>query len=379
MTAKLRLCALGDISFEGPSADRPSVDRIGALAPQLRESDLTIANLECVLARTGRGLAGKCTLRGSPDWAPVLRDAGIGLVTLANNHIMDYGPEGLEQTLDALRLAGIRYVGAGRNRREAHAPLVMEIAGRRVAFLGRSAVIVSAPTYATDDAPGVAFLDEEETVEAIRSARGIADLVVLLVHWGIEEYSYPTPSQRRLARRFVEAGADAVLGHHPHVLQGFELVGNAPVVYSLGNFAFDEFEWSYAAPDGSVSRQLSPLSEENRKGAIATVEWNGQGAPQVAMAFTRIAADGRVVPDADPARAQEMDRLSARLHGLWYPARWRLYSLQREWQLRLGERMSLRYIVTRLHKVRPRHIVEALTSLRRSARIVTERSSNPYE
>jgi hypothetical protein len=381
--APLRISAVGDISFEGPEADSPSLECFADVADRLRQADLAVANLECALTGTGRdGIPGKCTLRGSPAWAQVLMEAGVGLVTLANNHVMDFCREGLFETMEALRQAGIGFVGAGRNRDEACAPLILDIAQRRVAFLARSAVIVSAPTYAAENVPGVAFLDVDETLDAIRACRSRADLVILLVHWGIEEYSYPSLAQRTLAKRFVEAGAQLILGHHPHVLQGVERIGTGVAVYSMGNFAFDEFEWSYALPDGKLSPQLASLSRENRNGVIATFEWargRASAAPIVTTAFTRIGQRTKLLVDDDPAREEKWRTLCAGLGRRFYGVWWRWYALRREWALRLGEHASPMKVLGNLHRMRWRHIARAFTALLRSLRIVTEKTTNPYE
>ena len=379
MTAPLRLSAVGDISFEGSESDSPSVECFADVTRHFRQSDLVVGNLECALIEKGDPIAGKCTLRGSPGWAAVMGSAGIDLVSLANNHLMDYGSSGLFSTIDALARAGIRYVGAGRNRREACSPIFVDVAGRRLAFLGRTAVIVSSPSYASNDSPGVAFLDREETAATIKSCRSEADLVIHLIHWGVEEYSYPSPTQRQLARQLVDAGVDVILGHHPHVLQGFEYCGQTLIAYSLGNFVFNEFEWAYVLPDGGLSRQDSPLSMENRRGLIARLHWAEVERPTLSAVYTRLDPQGRPNVDTEPAREADMKVLSAgirrRVYGLW----WQWYALRREWDLRLGQQMSLRKIITNLHRLRPRHLISVFDSLRRSARIVSEKTTNPYE
>ena len=381
--ASLRISAIGDVSFEGPEADSPSLERFTDVADRLRHADLVVGNLECALTAVERGgIPGKCTLRGSPDWAQVLKQAGVGLVTLANNHVMDFGPEGLFATIEALRRAGVRFVGAGRTRDEACAPIFIEIAQQQVAFLGRSAVIVSAPTYSAENVPGVAFLDVEETLGAIRACRSRADLVVLLVHWGIEEYSYPSLAQRTQAKQFVEAGADLILGHHPHVLQGVERIGGGVAVHSLGNFTFDEFVWSYALPGRKPSPQFASLSSQNRRGVIATFEWAQSGAralPVLTTVFTSIGDHGRVLVDHDPSRVEDWRTLCAALERRFYGTWWRWYALRREWTLRLGEQVSPKKILGNLHRIRFRHISRALASLVRSLRIVSEKTTNPYE
>jgi poly-gamma-glutamate capsule biosynthesis protein CapA/YwtB (metallophosphatase superfamily) len=374
-----RLSAVGDISFEGSEADRTSIDCFGDVTSVFQDADLVVGNLECALVQTGEATSGKCVLRGSPEWASTLKSAGIGVVSLANNHIMDYGKQGLLSTIETLRRAGVRHVGAGTNRHEARSPLFLDAAGRRIALLGRTAVIVSSPSYAGENDPGVAFLDPDETATAIRSSGSQADLVILLVHWGMEEYSYPSPTQRQLARQLADAGADVILGHHPHVLQGIEFYGPAVIAYSLGNFIFNEFEWRYMLPNGAVSRQGSPLSPDNRKGIIATLDWTRARTPMVSAKYTRIDLHGRVRVDADQTRELEMNLLSTGIRRRWYRIWWQWYAIRREWHLRLHSEMSFWRLLTNLHRLRLRHLTSLFGSLRRSARMVSEKSTNPYE
>lgn len=375
-----RLSAVGDISFAGSEADNPSLEGLEHIMTSFQQADLVVANLECVLTSIGRdGIPGKCTLRGSPGWGQILRRAGVGLVSVANNHTMDFGSVGLFDTMEALRQADLNFVGAGRNRDEACAPVFLDIAQRRIAFLARSAVIVSAPTYATENTPGVAFLDVAQTVGAIRTCRTRADLVVLMIHWGIEEYSYPSLAQRSLAKRLIETGADLILGHHPHVLQGVEQFEAGMAVYSLGNFVFNEFEWTYLLPDGEKSPQFASLSHDNRDGVIATFEWAGKNVPTVMTEFTCIGHRGEVIIDPDPARQVEWRTLCAGINRRFYGMWWRWYAMSREWTLRLGNHASLPRILGNLHRVRMQHITCAFASLLRSLRIVSEKTTNPYE
>ena len=377
--SSMRMVAVGDIAFEGTESDRPTLECLTGVHPVLASADLIVGNLECPLVDQAAPIPGKCTMRGSRGWAGVLRQAGIRVVSLANNHAMDHGESGLFSTMDALDKEGIVHVGAGRDRAEACAPRFLQVAGRRIGFLARSSVIVTARTYADVGRPGVAFLEVEETCQAITRARKECDVLVLLVHWGIEEYLYPSPSQRSDARLFADAGADAILGHHPHVIQGAEFVGHCPVLYSAGNFLFSEFEWTYQTPDGAESAQVSGLSAENRKALMASLEWSGESAPRLDYAFARIEDGSRLVMDDSARSRRQMAALSASLGRPWYGPRWRLYALRKEWQLRGGTGDSLVGILGRLHRLRPRHFGEAVAALRRSLRIVSEKSTNPYE
>jgi poly-gamma-glutamate synthesis protein (capsule biosynthesis protein) len=373
----LTIAAVGDVSFQGVTAD-PSVEIFGNVSPLLRSSDLVIANLESPLAEGGAATPGKCTLRGSPQWAEVLRDAGIGVVSLANNHTMDFGPEGLEETIRALDAAGVSRVGAGRTRTEAAAPLHLQVGGHHVAVLARTSVVVSAPGYVAGDTPGVAFLDVDETCAAIRRARANGGFVVLVLHWGLEEYRYPSPDQRRLARQFAEAGADAIVGHHPHVTQGMERLGSCIVAYSLGNYLFHDFDWEYRSETGETRQVRMKLSPQNRDGAVLRLT-GGRGECVPIVEYTRVGDTDRVELDSHPARGLEWQSLSAQLGSPMYEPWWRYYALRREWRLRLVTTLSPAHMLKKLHRVRPRHFKQAVHALRRSANVVSERSTNPYE
>jgi poly-gamma-glutamate capsule biosynthesis protein CapA/YwtB (metallophosphatase superfamily) len=145
----LSLALVGDLSFEGPRADRPAHEWLTSMAPTFRAADLAIGNLESPLVEQGTPIPGKCTLRGTTRWATVLREAGISLVTLANNHTMDYGVDGLRSTMAALEKEGVQYVGAGLDIARANAPALLDVRGTRVACLGRTLVHVSAKSIDT--------------------------------------------------------------------------------------------------------------------------------------------------------------------------------------------------------------------------------------
>jgi hypothetical protein len=378
-TASLSLGFVGDIAFEGPLADRTNAPVFEAVHSKLRRHDLMVANLECVLTNGGSPIPGKCTLRGNPVWARVLRSAGVDVVSLANNHIMDFGAAGLLDTLEALDEAGIRYVGAGRNATEACAPLLVATEHGKVAFISRTGVFVAAPTHATDDRPGVAPFELSEAAEAIRSVRAQVDRVVVLIHWGLEEYDHPSPEQRLTARQLIDAGADAVIGHHPHVLQGHEHYAGGFIAYSLGNFVFNEFDWWLTTAGAPPLKLFSELSEDNRKGVIGSLEWHSGEPAQYIESYTRVAPDGTVVFDQAASRAREAASRNRALSGRYYAPWWRLYAARREWGLRLREQMGGKRVLMNLHRVRPRHVFELFRNLRRSARIVSEKSTSPYQ
>ena len=173
----------------------------------------------------------------SPEIPRALKQAGVGLVGLANNHMMDYALAGLRDTLHAFRQAELPVVGAG-FKLDAERPFILQKHGRSVALLAFSDV-VPRNSGATETHLGIASAkDELDLVDAIRRARRRADFVVLMMHWGGQGSHLIMPRQRQLARAAVEAGSDVIVGMHPHVLQGIEFIGHVPVLYSIGNFAF---------------------------------------------------------------------------------------------------------------------------------------------
>jgi len=246
------LAAVGDVALArrvaGYIEERGLDYPLGAVAGVLGEADLTFANLEAALAEAGNPIPGKgIWLRGRPEYVEALVDAGIDVVSLANNHILDYDSPALEETLALLRSRGIAAVGAGADAEEASEPLYAEVGGLRLVFLAytRYADIFWSWDYprtfaAAEDLPGVVGLDPARVVQDIRRVRDEADLVVVSLHWGEEDVHQPRPDQVEMAHAFVDAGASVVLGHHPHVLQGVEVYRGSPIFYSLGNFVYDQ-------------------------------------------------------------------------------------------------------------------------------------------
>ncbi|AZN40247.1 CapA family protein [Paenibacillus albus] len=210
------------------------------VGPFLKKPDLMAANLETPV--TTRGIPAQkkqYVYKSSPDALPALKASGIDVVNLANNHTMDQGEEGLLDTIGHLDSAGIPNMGAGRDDAEAFKPVLLEAKGISVAYIGLSRVIPEGSWKAAKDHPGLAeTYDSTRAVKAIQDAKKQADLVVVMVHWGIEREDNPNDDQKRLAHEYIDAGADLVIGSHPHTLQGFESYKGKWIAYSLGNFIF---------------------------------------------------------------------------------------------------------------------------------------------
>jgi poly-gamma-glutamate capsule biosynthesis protein CapA/YwtB (metallophosphatase superfamily) len=205
--------------------------------PLLAGFDLLVGNLEGTFTDRGEPLVKTYTFRAPPPLASTLVDAGFDAVSLGNNHAFDFGSVGLRDTLATLEAAGIPWFGAGEDEVRARAPLILEAAGRPVALLGYSGVDESG--FASGASPGVARASVETIATDVAAAVEAADYVIVVLHAGIEYTREPSAWQQSLAHAAIDAGADVVIGHHPHVLQPSERYGEGLILYSLGNFVFD--------------------------------------------------------------------------------------------------------------------------------------------
>ena len=273
---------VGDIMLDnGPGhLITNGVDPFAAVAPVLRDSDLVIGNLECAITRKGHAEDKTYTFKGPRSALPLLKKY-FSAVSLANNHSGDWGKAGFADELTLLEEAGLRYFGGGRNEKEARRPLVLTSHGKRVAFLGYND-FPPLRFAAGPNQPGTAWLKEKDVIADIRAARerDNADFVLLFFHWGEELEDKPLPAQQSLARRLIDAGADAVVGGHPHVTQTVEWHKGRPIIYSLGNFVFDYFPGDPALWTGWMAR-LTLGGTERTKLELITVEMDPAGVPHL--------------------------------------------------------------------------------------------------
>jgi poly-gamma-glutamate synthesis protein (capsule biosynthesis protein) len=166
---------------------------------------------------------------------------GVDIAGLANNHVLDYGADALNDTFDTLDAAGIDYVGAGADLSRASGLITRQIGGQTIGFLAASRVIPVVSWDIKNSSPGVfTTYDPALLVDAIQAARETCDYVVVMVHWGIEREEYPEDYQVALAKQYIDAGADLIIGSHPHVLQGISYYKDKPIFYSLGNYIFNQ-------------------------------------------------------------------------------------------------------------------------------------------
>lgn len=247
----IRLAAVGDINFDRSPAY--IIQTTGDLAYPLSRvksifeaADYTIGNLETALGDVGEPAAKRYPFRSPPEAAQSLALGSVDLVSLANNHAQDYGPEALLQGIDLLHTAGVATVGGGVNEAAAYAPHIADIGGLKVAFLGYVHVPIEASTHfdtqswtATADAPGLAWADPARVSADVAAVKPDVDLVVVILHSGYEYIEEPSEPQVAAARAAVDAGADLVVGHHAHILQGVHHYQDGVIAYGLGNFLFN--------------------------------------------------------------------------------------------------------------------------------------------
>ena len=208
---------------------------------EIQAADYFVTNEEFPFSTRGTPAPDKqFTFRVHPEKVKLMQEMGIDLVTLANNHALDYGRDAMLDTIDTLDHAGIRHVGAGKNLTEARKPYIVELNGRTFAFIGATRVYPEADWAAGTDSAGMfsAYDGGAQLAEEVKAAKQQADYVIAYVHWGIEREETPNEVQKSIAHRLVDAGADLVVGAHPHVLQGIEYYQGVPIAYSLGNFVF---------------------------------------------------------------------------------------------------------------------------------------------
>lgn len=210
------------------------------LVETMKAADIMMANQEFAFSERGTPMEDKqYTFRIAPRYTSLIKEMGIDILTLANNHALDYGEIALLDSLEALEEAGIRYVGAGENLERAKKMEMIEVNGMKIGFLAATRVI---PVYhwnaGTHSAGMFTTYDPSALLEEIEAGKKKCDALVVYVHWGEESRTEPEEYQKVMARQYIDAGADAVIGSHPHVMQGIECYQNKIIAYSLGNYVF---------------------------------------------------------------------------------------------------------------------------------------------
>lgn len=219
------------------------------IADTLSSADITFVNEEFPFSNRGTPEPGKeYTYCVPPERAKIFKDMGVDIVSISNNHILDYGQDALADTFSTLDEYGIDYVGGGADLDRAKQLITYEVNGKTIGFLAASRVVPSGQWYALNESEsnssraGVfTTYDSTALCEEIRKAREICDFVIVYAHWGIERQEVAADYQRNLAYNYIDAGADLVIGSHAHVMQGVEFYKDVPIIYGMGNFLFSNY------------------------------------------------------------------------------------------------------------------------------------------
>jgi poly-gamma-glutamate capsule biosynthesis protein CapA/YwtB (metallophosphatase superfamily) len=255
-------------------------DPFEAFAPVFKAADIRLGNLECVVATSGSAGDKNFSFRAHPRSLPVLK-RHFDAVALANNHSGDYGREAFAEMLGLLKAQGLDQFGGGHNLKEAHTPLIIERKGLRIALLGYNEFLPR--SFEADyNAPGSAWSEDEQVVADIRAARSVykADLVIPVMHWGWENEPIASARQRQLARTMIDAGADVIIGGHPHVTQDIEHYRGKPIIYSVGNFVMKETDNANQRLGWVLRLQLDKAGVAGFDTVVAQLDMDGIPSPK---------------------------------------------------------------------------------------------------
>ncbi len=277
-SSSITLAFAGDVHFTGRTARLLShpATAFGPIAPLLRSADLTLVNLETAVTSGGTPQPKYYHFRTNPEAFTALRDAGIDVANMANNHVLDYGRVGLADTMAAARRAHFPVLGLGVNAAAAWSPYVVTVKGVRIAFLGVSQVAELASSWvATKNRSGQAnAINLHRTLAAVRAAKKVADVVIVIMHWGTEGQACPDANQLALAPKLAAAGANIIVGSHAHILQGSGWLGRTFVAYGMANFLW--WETSYSTATGVLLLTLHRRGPLTWRFVPATVSGTGQ-------------------------------------------------------------------------------------------------------
>jgi len=209
------------------------------IVDELKKADILFGNLESIISDKGKKVGSIYSFRADPEAIEGLKFAGFDILSVANNHIFDYGREAMEDSFKRLKEAKIDYLGGGFNEKEACSPIIKEIGKTKIAFLAFSNL--GTPLWAASEKKsGICWLEKEKMERIINEIKKKADIVVVSFHYGEEYFSKPTQFQISISHSAIDSGANLVIGHHPHFVQPIEKYKSGWIAYSLGNFVFDQ-------------------------------------------------------------------------------------------------------------------------------------------
>lgn len=329
----VKLFAIGDVVFNnkffGKENDWPAEYPFESCSKYVERADISILNLEGALSDRGTPVRHKSSLRSHPYWFKGINNTGFNVLNLANNHIFDFGIDAIDDTLQLIDNTDMHYVGFGNNLETARRPLTLHINEIDVAILSYCTVVNRAHLYADETKPGIPFADVSAIQAGIRTAKDSADVVIVLFHWGLENFLYPTPEQIMLGHAAIDAGAALVLGHHPHVIQGIEKYKHGIIAYSLGNFIFSDIYWEGVSPTGDNFIFEKKWNENNQKSLAFECVLNKGGIESYNVRYFKTDMNMLPLEDDSDHRRLELERQS-RVIDKNYGLFWKRYSLLKE-------------------------------------------------
>ena len=355
----ITISCVGDISFNGRYdtllATRGTEFPFQEVRNIFSQSDLVIGNLESPLVEDSvlPAFPLKTPLRGHPGYAEGLKWAGFDIMNLSNNHILDYGEEGVNSTQRILGKHGIRYFGYGRNIEAARKLKIETVNYVKVGFLGYTDVVIDSPFYADKGNKGIAKFDIKAAETDVIESKKLVDILIINIHWGIEYFHLPNPQQMTQARRLIDSGADIIIGHHPHLLQGIEIYKNGVIAYSLGNFIFSEIIWKWQNTNGDERTTYYKFKRRHRQSIILDVTVNSAGDCDCRVKGTYLSNSGQIISDL---KAEERIKyLSSLLSRQDYPE-----YFNREFKQFVTRTKMINFFrrLKRFYKIRPKHIAE---------------------
>jgi poly-gamma-glutamate capsule biosynthesis protein CapA/YwtB (metallophosphatase superfamily) len=350
---------VGDISLNGIYDEL--LTRRGPSYPfeQIKDlfsrSDIIVGNLESPFVPIDRiaEYPGKTPLRADPSYAEGLRIAGFNLFNLSNNHILDYGEYGVEVTRDMLSKHSIDCFGYGDSYEEARRLKIIPAGPLQIGFMGYTDVLIDSPFYASENSRGIAKFDIKKAKEEVRESKKKVDALIVSLHWGIEYFHLPRPEQLAQARALIDCGVDAIIGHHPHIMQGIEHYKNGLIAYSLGNFIFSDIKWEWQTKAGENRTSYFNFSSRNRKSYVLQLRIDKSGLVDYSVYGTYLSKSGQVVHK--PRVIDELQKLSDGLTQRQYEdyfarelKRFKIFTMMKQTLPRLK----------RLYKLRQKHIKE---------------------
>jgi len=355
----VRIAALGDLMLAGEWTEHHSVGRLeaalGDLAFLRNDVDLLFANLEVTLLGSDGEIEKQPRLVSTPEVIDeALRILAVDLLNLSNNHAFDCFDSGFQTVCDLLQSRKLGFLGAGPDESSASRPLVLERNGIRLGWLAYTALDTVPSHVASVDSYGVNAFSFERALSDIEILRPEVHHVLVSVHWGVEFSNLPSPNQVRQARRMIEAGATAILGHHAHVVQGVEGYRNGVIVYNLGNAATTDLEI-----DGKLAIRQTDRSRSSFVVELSLSKSKLLGFETRAFRFT----NGRVTL-GDAVAQRYLDGANAAIVDGVSEAQWRRRRLIEDVLLRSARKLNPRVI----RSVRPTHVAKVFRNLARALR-----------